>query len=114
MPKRDDIGERRRKHELRVLSGAGVEPDDEAETFDSLQRADPGPVSENSESEESEEDFYEQVKQQRAAKLAAKAEEYSRFIFYPDQPILLEEVIKFNKQNHSLSGDSTSNIQYFV
>ncbi|KAK4748943.1 hypothetical protein SAY87_015529 [Trapa incisa] len=87
LPNRDDIGERRRKHELRVLSGAGILPDNEGESRDSPQMAaDPLPVLENSESEESENEFYEHVKQQRAAKIVAKAEKYSRTSKAPALP----------------------------
>ncbi|XP_031378884.1 something about silencing protein 10 isoform X2 [Punica granatum] len=86
LPRRDDIGERRRKHELQVLAGAGIEPEDEAGIADSPPRADLGSDSENSVSEESGDEFYEQVKQQRAAKLAAKAEKYSRNSTAPALP----------------------------
>ena len=81
LPKRDDIGERRRKHELRVLAGAGVKTeDDNGDDDDEVG----GPGSDDSaeeddvESGDSENEFYKQVEQRRAAKLAAKAEIYSR------------------------------------
>lgn len=80
LPRRDDIGERRRKHELQVLAGAGVKSEDDLGDEDELE-ANGGADSEDSESEESADEFYKQVKQQRAAKLAAKAEIYSRFVF---------------------------------
>ncbi|KAG6751211.1 hypothetical protein POTOM_045730 [Populus tomentosa] len=88
LPMRDDIGERRRKHELRVLADAGVKTEDDAglRTED-----DAGIMSEDElaiesdknddmdeDAESSEDDLYEQVKQKRAAKLAAKAEIYTR------------------------------------
>jgi hypothetical protein len=88
---RDDIGERRRKHELRVLADAGVKTEDDAgiRTED-----DAGIMSEDElaiesdknddmdeDAESSEDDLYEQVKQKRAAKLAAKAEIYTRLVY---------------------------------
>ncbi|GMN36219.1 hypothetical protein TIFTF001_005847 [Ficus carica] len=79
LPKRDDVGERRRKHELQVLARAGIMPEDDAgnEAGDANSDED-AEMDEDSGSEGSEDEFYKQVKQQRAAKLAAKAEIYSR------------------------------------
>lgn len=68
LPKRDDIGERRRKHELRVLSGAGIVSGDDVGDG-------PGTVGNNEDNDV--DDFYKQVEQQRAAKLAAKSEMYA-------------------------------------
>ncbi|KAL6180688.1 hypothetical protein ACLB2K_047348 [Fragaria x ananassa] len=74
LPQRDDIGERRRKHELRVLSGAGIKSEDNDTVSDD------GDVEmEGSETGDSEDDVYEQAKQKRAAKLSAKADMLSRF-----------------------------------
>lgn len=86
LPKRDDIGERRRKHELQVLAGAGVMSEDDLGEEDGNLEANGGADSEENESEESADEFYEQVKQQRAAKLAAKAEMYSRNLAIPSLP----------------------------
>ncbi|XP_031494212.1 protein THALLO [Nymphaea colorata] len=64
LPKREDIGERRRKHDLQSLAKpqedlvADVEDDTNASDF--------------------EDEFYKEVKQSRAAKVAAKAEVYTR------------------------------------
>ncbi|GMI65952.1 EMBRYO DEFECTIVE 2777, Thallo [Hibiscus trionum] len=93
LPKRDDIGERRRKHELRVLAGATVKSeDDHGDEYDMLEH-DGGNEDVSGEengdtedSEGSEDEFYEQVKQQRAAKLAAKAEIYARTSAPPSLP----------------------------
>ncbi|KDO40110.1 hypothetical protein CISIN_1g005733mg [Citrus sinensis] len=81
LPKRDDIGERRRKHELRVLAGAGIKSEDDA--WDELgtfrtDEDDDMEVGDDGETRESEDEFYEQVKRQRAEKLAAKSEIYTR------------------------------------
>lgn len=85
LPKRDDIGERRRKHELRVLAGAGIttEDDDNGDgNGNDDQMGDLGPNEvineDDAGSGDSENEFYKQVEQLRAAKLAAKAETYSR------------------------------------
>ncbi|OVA05757.1 Sas10/Utp3/C1D [Macleaya cordata] len=84
LPMRDDIGERRRKHELRVLAKAGVDSMDEDEDHLGASRRggaelEGSDVEDEGETEESEEDeYYKQVKQARAAKLAAKAQIYSR------------------------------------
>ncbi|XP_030536519.2 something about silencing protein 10 [Rhodamnia argentea] len=86
LPRRDDIGERRRKHELQVLAGAGVTSEDDLGEEDGNLEANGGADSEDSESEESADEFYKQVKQQRAAKLAAKAEMYSRNLAIPSLP----------------------------
>lgn len=74
LPKRDDIGERRRKFELRAISSAGLKSEDVDE-----EKGDPGfSDQEDGASEDSENDLYEQIKQQRAERLAAKAKIYSR------------------------------------
>ncbi|KAI6695995.1 hypothetical protein NL676_023705 [Syzygium grande] len=86
LPKRDDIGERRRKHELQVLAAAGVMSEDDLGDEDGNLEANKGADSEDSESEESADEFYKQVKQQLAAKLTAKAEMYSRNLAIPSLP----------------------------
>ncbi|XVE90001.1 hypothetical protein DITRI_Ditri20bG0041500 [Diplodiscus trichospermus] len=90
LPKRDDIGERRRKHELRVLAGAAVKSeDDHGGEYDTFEDDGGMPVEENGDTEEtedSEDEFYKQVKQQRDAKLAAKAEKYTRTLAPPSLP----------------------------
>ncbi|XAR62839.1 hypothetical protein NMG60_11017735 [Bertholletia excelsa] len=79
LPKRDDIGERRRKHELRVLAGAGLESvDDHGDVPGTLDCEDGDTDMEEGGELESEDEFYKQIKQQRAAKVAAKAGIYSR------------------------------------
>ncbi|KAK3035507.1 hypothetical protein RJ639_033966, partial [Escallonia herrerae] len=91
LPKRDDIGERRRKHELRVLTGAGINSDGDVEddpgTVDGDGVADMEGDSEN----ESDLDFYKQVEQQHAAKRAAKSEMYSRTLAPPSLPDALAD-----------------------
>ncbi|KAF5728782.1 something about silencing protein 10-like isoform X1 [Tripterygium wilfordii] len=93
LPKRDDVGERRRKYELKVLAGAGVKSEDDA--GDELQPID---ANVNSDAEEvdsggsdgetggSEDEFYKQAQLKRAAKIAAKAEKYSRTSSVPSLP----------------------------
>lgn len=96
LPMRDDIGERRRKHELRVLADAGVRNEDDA---GNRTEDDAGIMSEDElaiesdknddmdeDADSSEDDLYEQVKQKRAAKLAAKAEIYTRTSAPPSLP----------------------------
>ncbi|EXB55208.1 Something about silencing protein 10 [Morus notabilis] len=80
IPKRDNVGERRRKHELQVLARAGIIPEDDAgdEVDRDVDSDEDVEMDEDSGSEGSEDEFYRQVKQQRAEKLAAKAEIYSR------------------------------------
>jgi hypothetical protein len=75
LPEREDNGERRRKHELRVLAGAGIMSEDEL-AIESDKNDD---MDEDAES--SEDDLYEQVKQKLEAKLAAKAEIYTRLVY---------------------------------
>ncbi|KAL3506834.1 hypothetical protein ACH5RR_032216 [Cinchona calisaya] len=78
LPRRDDIGERRRKHELRVLAGAGIGTVDDVDN-------EPGTLVNEGVSDmdfdgetESDLEFYKQAEQEHAAKIAAKAEMYSR------------------------------------
>ncbi|KFK37191.1 hypothetical protein AALP_AA4G225700 [Arabis alpina] len=93
LPARDDIGERRRKFELRVLAGAGVksEEDDknESEVFASSDDNDDDVNDMVDNDGESEDEFYKQVKQKKQAKRAAKAGIYSR---EPSIPALPESV----------------------
>ncbi|KAL0904210.1 hypothetical protein M5K25_026289 [Dendrobium thyrsiflorum] len=79
LPKRDDIAERRRKHELRVLARARViSTDDGDEGYDNPAINTVGADFQENEELESENEFYRKVKTQRAEKLNAKAELYSR------------------------------------
>ncbi|KAL3621642.1 hypothetical protein CASFOL_036554 [Castilleja foliolosa] len=87
IPRRDDIGERRRKHELRVLTGAGINSgddvkDDETANFSIDEDAD---VNEESDSDAHLE-FYNQVGQKHASKRAAKSDKYSRTLEVPSLP----------------------------
>nr|AAT39972.1 Putative Sas10/Utp3 family protein, identical [Solanum demissum] len=77
LPKRDDIGERRRKHELRVLAGAGVEPTDDVNDEPGDHASDDVATSDDSEMD-SDMEFYREVEKQHSAKLAAKENMYSR------------------------------------
>ncbi|KAK7319816.1 hypothetical protein RJT34_04544 [Clitoria ternatea] len=96
LPKRDEFGERRRKHELRVLAGAGIttEDDDDVQMgdleHDAVADGDDDVVEDGVESGDSENEFYKQVEQLRAAKLAAKAGTYSRSSSLPSLPETLE------------------------
>ncbi|KAL6578178.1 hypothetical protein OROMI_010506 [Orobanche minor] len=86
IPKRDDIGERRRKHELRVLAGAGIGSVDDVED-DATNISSDGIADANEESDvNSDLDYYEQVKLEHAAKLAAKSDKYSRNVEVPSLP----------------------------
>uniref|UniRef100_A0A7C9DSV9 Sas10 C-terminal domain-containing protein n=1 Tax=Opuntia streptacantha TaxID=393608 RepID=A0A7C9DSV9_OPUST len=78
LPERDDLGERRWKHELRVLAGAGLKSVDDDDPPENEPDSDGADVNGNRETENSEDDFYNQVKQKRAAKRAVKAGKYSR------------------------------------
>ncbi|KAD6453020.1 hypothetical protein E3N88_07725 [Mikania micrantha] len=75
IPKRDDIGERRRKHEMRVLTNAGFLSDDDFQEndHDILEGDDDEDGDTDSES-----DLYKQTKIKRDARLAAKSQKYSR------------------------------------
>ncbi|OIW10160.1 hypothetical protein TanjilG_27911 [Lupinus angustifolius] len=80
LPKRDDIGERRRKHEqLQVLAGVGVktEDDDDDHEMNDIGSNEVSDEADDVENDDSENEFYKQVEQQRAEKLAAKAASYS-------------------------------------
>ena len=79
LPTRDDIGERRRKYELQMLARAGFKSKDGTSVLESESDGDEDDVKGNGEAD-SEDEFYKEVKQQRAAKLAAKAEIYSRYV----------------------------------
>ncbi|KAK6289330.1 hypothetical protein POUND7_000871 [Theobroma cacao] len=93
LPRRDDIGERRRKYELRVLAGAAVKSEDDhggeydtSEDDRGISVEENGDTEDTKDTEDSEDDFYKQVKKQRAAKLAAKAELYTRTSVQPSLP----------------------------
>ncbi|KAJ1268224.1 hypothetical protein BS78_07G120100 [Paspalum vaginatum] len=77
LPKRDNIGERRKKHELRVLSRVGGNSLEDHELLeDSGDTEDDHEVPEGG--EDSENEFYQDVKRQRFEKLSIKNEKYTR------------------------------------
>lgn len=84
LPVRDDIGERRRKFELQVLGKAGAAAvDDSGDEMRDQENAGADSMDEDEDGgpEESEDEFYKEVKQQRAAKISTKAVLYSRYVF---------------------------------
>lgn len=78
LPERDDLGERRWKHELRVLAGAGLKSVDDDDQPENVPDSDGADGEGNRETDDSEDDFYNQVKQKRAAKQTMKAGKYYR------------------------------------
>lgn len=82
LPERDDLGERRWKHELRVLAGAGIKSKDyddaELENEPESLGGNGADAGESDEDSGSEDDYYNLIKQQREAKLKLKADKYSR------------------------------------
>ncbi|CAN4119045.1 unnamed protein product [Withania somnifera] len=94
LPKRDDIGERRKKHELRVLAGAGVEPSDDVVKDEPSDASDDVATSDDSEMD-SDLEFYREVEKQHSAKLAAKEKMYSRS---PAMPLTPETLVDGKRQ----------------
>lgn len=82
LPKRENIGEKRRKYDHRVLarSGAGSLDDDDTGDGDRAVRARPSEAGAKTDlgQVESEDEFYKEVKRQRLTKLSAKAALYAR------------------------------------
>ncbi|XP_066330797.1 protein THALLO-like isoform X1 [Miscanthus floridulus] len=76
LPKRDNIGERRRKHELRVLSRVGANSVEDHDLPDGDASEDDQELPEGGDA--SEDGFYEDVKRQRTEKLSIKNALYSR------------------------------------
>lgn len=103
LPQRDDFGERRRKHELRVLANAGVEPNDdvkdEHKTLEDTGVKSMNADEEDDDSDESEDETYRQAKRQRYAKLSAKAEQYSRTpMIQTAEPVTVDGKRQINRQ----------------
>ncbi|KAG9147365.1 hypothetical protein Leryth_019514 [Lithospermum erythrorhizon] len=76
LPKRDDIGERRRKNEERVLARTAINSADDVQ--DEIDDASDHSLGGDSDSDLK---VYKQVERERAAKIAAKSEIYARFVF---------------------------------
>ncbi|XP_022155425.1 something about silencing protein 10 [Momordica charantia] len=99
LPTRDDIGERRRRYELQMLARAGTKSKNDSSALEGDSDGDSdGDVKGNDEVIDSEDDFYKQVKQQRAAKLAAKSEIYSRTLETPLSPETVDGKRKISYQ----------------
>ncbi|KAG9446734.1 hypothetical protein H6P81_012862 [Aristolochia fimbriata] len=89
LPARDDIGERRRKYELKVLAKAGVQTMDVGDSDDEPRGRDVATMDVDevfNDSQESEDDFYKEAKRQRTEKLLAKDARYARNPVMPSLP----------------------------
>ncbi|KAJ4821754.1 Something about silencing protein 10 [Rhynchospora pubera] len=73
LPKRDDIGERRRKHELRVLGKIGADNDNEDDgNHDDRDGNDDEEVLDDDDDDASEDEFYNQTKRKHVEKLITR------------------------------------------
>lgn len=94
LPKRDAIRERRKRHEKRVMAGAGVtiedDNDDGDDQMDDLVSQDEEDIESGGDSEN---EFYKQVEKLQAAKRAAKAVTYSTSSRKSAVPFLPEETV---------------------
>lgn len=93
LPRRDDVGERRRKHELRVLAGAGIKPssadgEKEEEEESAGHTSDDGVDANDGDSDL---EFYKQVEKKHSEKVAAKQNKYSRPTLEPYLPETIPE-----------------------
>ncbi|KAK9724977.1 hypothetical protein RND81_05G112900 [Saponaria officinalis] len=83
LPERDDLGERRWKHELRVLSQAGIHSTDDGVQLDNKPESlsdggnDVDDVADDVEADGSDDEFYISIKRQRDLKLRMKVEKSS-------------------------------------
>ncbi|XP_042062883.1 something about silencing protein 10-like isoform X2 [Salvia splendens] len=91
IPKRDDIGERRRKHELRVLAGAGIRSGEDAEDETGSLSGDEADDANGESDADSDLEFYKQVESKHAARLAEKSSKYSRVPEVPSLPDTLAD-----------------------
>ncbi|KAK4358751.1 hypothetical protein RND71_020980 [Anisodus tanguticus] len=94
LPKRDDIGERRRKHEMRVLAGAGVEPFDDVKDEHGDHASDDVAATSDDGEMDSDLEYYREVEKQHSAKVAAKEKMYSRSL----APLLAPETLVDGKR----------------
>ncbi|KAL1561398.1 something about silencing protein 10 [Salvia divinorum] len=91
IPKRDDIGERRRKHELRVLAGAGIKSGEDVEDETGSLSSDEADDANGESDADSDLEFYKQVESKHAARLAEKSAKYSRVPEVPSLPDTLPD-----------------------
>ncbi|KAG9147364.1 hypothetical protein Leryth_019514 [Lithospermum erythrorhizon] len=92
LPKRDDIGERRRKNEERVLARTAINSADDVQ--DEIDDASDHSLGGDSDSDLK---VYKQVERERAAKIAAKSEIYAR----PSTNVSLPELVVDGKRQIS-------------
>ncbi|CAL1353426.1 unnamed protein product [Linum trigynum] len=106
IPKRDDIGERRRKHELRVLATAGVRSEDNAgdeDEFDQhVEDGDASPESEEeSDAEGSEDESEEEANDVKDVKpVTAKAEKRNAAAPYLPEPVDGKRLITYQMEKN--------------
>lgn len=90
LPKRDDIGERRRKHELRVLGRIGADNDndngydDDHDDHNINNDEEHGDVSDDGASDDdvSEDEFYKEAKRKHNMKLITKQQLSAAYVFF--------------------------------
>ncbi|XP_042060842.1 something about silencing protein 10-like [Salvia splendens] len=96
IPKRDDIGERRRKHELRVLAGAGIRSGEDVEDETGSLSSDEADDANGESDADSDLEFYKQVESKHVARLAEKSAKYSRV---PEVPLLADTLADDGKRH---------------